>query len=150
MFRNKEGYPDPTAGAAYGNIIREIKKERRAQWRHEEELKSRPKVYVVSKFAGDIPGNVKAARRYCRMVIRQKKIPVASHLLYPQLLNDNVPQERELGTMFGLALLAQCDEVWCFGTERSPGMQKEIIEARRLKKRLRFFTTEMEEVHETH
>ena len=61
-------------------------------------------------------------------------MPVASHLLYPQILNDSNPRERELGLMFGLALLAICDEIWVFteGGEISSGMAKEIEEAKRL------------------
>ena len=65
-------------------------------------------------------------------------MPVASHLLYPQILDDHDPNERELGLMFGLALLRICDEVWVFG-EASLGMAQEIEEAKRLKKTLRYF-----------
>ena len=149
-YHNLEGYPDPTAGEAMYEIMKDYKQQRRKAYHREQELKSRPKVYVVSRYAGDVPNNLKAARKYCRMVVRRKRMPVASHLLYPFILNDNDPKEREIGTMFGLALLALCDEVWCFGTEPSPGMQKEIEEAKRLKKPIRFFTEEMEEVHEAH
>lgn len=65
-------------------------------------------------------------------------MPIASHLLYPQILNDNNPAERELGLSFGLALLQMCDEVWVFG-KVSKGMTSEIEEAKRLKKQIRYF-----------
>ena len=65
-------------------------------------------------------------------------MPIASHLLYPQILNDNIPEERELGLMFGLALLRTCDEVWVFGSVTS-GVAREIEEAKRLKKQIRYF-----------
>ena len=65
-------------------------------------------------------------------------MPIASHLLYPQILNDNTPAERELGLSFGLALLQMCDEVWVFG-KVSKGMTSEIEEAKRLKKQIRYF-----------
>ena len=65
-------------------------------------------------------------------------MPVASHLLYPQILNDNDPNERDLGLLFGLALLRMCDEVWVFGAI-SPGVAQEIEEAKRLKKQIRYF-----------
>ena len=146
MYRNGEGYSDPTAGAAMGSIMKEYRQQRRKDWQRETELKARSKVYVVSKYAGDIEKNVDAAKDYCRMVIGRNRIPVASHLLYPQLLDDNVPEQREIGTMCGLALLAICDEVWVFGKEHSPGMVKEIGEAHRLNKPLRFFTENMEEL----
>ena len=100
---------------------------------------------VTSKYAGDIEANTAAAIRYCRFAIEQGYMPIASHLLYPQILNDNDPDERELGLMFGIALLAKCNEVWCFGDEKSAGMLQEIKIALKLKKRLRFFSVEQEE-----
>ena len=142
MFRNSEGYPDPTAGAAFSNIGREIKEQKRQKQR----IAHWPKVYVVSKFAGDVAGNVKKARQYCRFVASKDRVPVASHLMYPQFLNDNDPKERELGLTFGLALLRGCSEVWCFGTDISAGMKQELEEATRLHKTVRHFTTEMEEI----
>lgn len=146
MYRNGEGYNDPTAGVAIGSVMKEYKQKRRKQWQHETEIKERPKVYVVSRYAGDVPNNVEAAKKYCRMVIDANRIPLASHLLYPQFLNDDDPAERELGTMFGLALLAICDEVWCFGTEYSAGMKGELHEAKRLKKPIRYFDLKGKEV----
>ena len=65
-------------------------------------------------------------------------MPIASHLLYPQILDDNKPAERELGLSFGLALLQMCDEVWVFG-KVTKGMAGEIEEAKRLKKQIRYF-----------
>ena len=72
-------------------------------------------------------------------------IIVASHLLYPQVLSDAVPAERELGLLFGLALLATCQECWFFG-ELSPGMEQEMQEAKRLRKKIRRFDQQMMEV----
>lgn len=129
-----------------GKVMREYRQNQREQWRRKTEITSRPKVYVVSRYAGEVSRNVENARKYCRFVAQQKRIPIASHLIYPQFMNDNDPAERELGTMFGLALLAQCDEVWCFGTTKSAGMTQELHEASRLKKRVRFFTAELEEI----
>ena len=70
-------------------------------------------------------------------------MPIASHLLYPQIMDDNIPEEREIGTMYGLALLALCDEVWCFGKKLSPGMELEVKEAKRLKKPIKYFSEEV-------
>ena len=146
MYRNSEGYSDPTAGAAMGNIMRDYRQQRKQERQHERDLKNRPKVYVVSRYAGDIETNIAAAKSYCQLVVRKKRIPVASHLLYPQFLDDSIPEQREIGTMCGLALLACCDEVWCFGTTHSAGMVKELAEARRLNKPVRHFTENMEEI----
>lgn len=144
-YRNSEGYSDPTAGEALGNIMREYRQQRRETWQRQYELRTRPKVYIVSRYAGDIPRNVAAAIRFCRFAIGKGMMPIASHLLYPQVLRDDVPAEREMGTAFGLALLALCDEVWVFNehTGLSPGMQAEVHEAKRLNKPVRFFDTEV-------
>ena len=133
MYRNSEGYADPTAGAA----MRQMMKEYRQRQKQHYADKNRRKVYVASRYAGDVEANVKAAIRYCRLVIDRGYMPIASHLLYPQILRDDDPVERELGLLFGLALLRDCDEVWVFG-EVSPGVAREIEEAKRLQKRIRF------------
>lgn len=137
MYRNSEGYADPTAGA----VMRRMMKEYRQRQKQHYADKNRRKVYVASRYAGNVEANVKAATRYCRLVIDRGYMPIASHLLYPQILHDDDPAERELGMLFGLALLRDCDEVWVFG-EVSPGVAREIEEAKRLQKRIRF----MEEV----
>ena len=142
MYKNSEGYADPTAGAAIGKIMKEYRQERREIWRRQTELKERLKVYIVSRYAGDVDNNVKAAIRYCRFAIDNKKMPIAAHLLYPQIVDDNNPVEREIGTMYGLALLALCDEVWCFGKTLSPGMKQEIEEANHLGKPIKYFDEE--------
>ena len=142
MYKNNEGYADPTAGIALGRVMKEYRKERREIWRKQTELKERPKVYIVSRYAGDVEKNVASAIRYCRFAIDKKKMPIAAHLLYPQIVDDNNPDEREIGTMYGLALLALCDEVWCFGETLSAGMEQEIKEAKRLGKPIKYFTEE--------
>ncbi|MCK9479280.1 MAG: hypothetical protein M0R40_07255 [Firmicutes bacterium] len=138
MYKNSEGYADPTAGIAIGRVMREYRLEQKEKWRRRHELKNRPKIYVASKYAGDVDTNVTNAIRYCKYVIEKKCIPIASHLTYPTMLNDADPYEREMGLMFGLALLALCDEVWCFG-EISQGMEMEIAEAKRLGKKVCYF-----------
>lgn len=148
MYKNKEGYTDPTAGAAMATIMKEYRQNQRRIYRKHSEIKARPKVYVVSKYAGDIEGNTAAAIRYARFAIEKKRLPVVSHLLYPQILDDGDPEQRELGMLFGQALLALCEEVWVFGTEHSSGMQAEIHEAHRLKKRIRYYSERLEEIHE--
>ena len=130
MYKNSSGYSDPTAGAAIGHVMRSERRKHRKRTAYQKVKK----IYVASKYAGDVAANVEKAVWCCRYVIEQGFMPVASHLLYPQILNDNNPRERELGLKFGLALLATCDEVWVFtaGGEISPGMEREIEGAKRL------------------
>lgn len=83
-------------------------------------------VYICSPYAtGDVEENVCRAREYCRLALKNGYIPVAPHLLYPQFLRDEDPEEREQGLSCGLALLDVCAEVWVFG-QISKGMLREI------------------------
>ena len=132
MFKNSEGYSDTTAGLAMSRVMKEYRKNRKTDWKRQYELKNRRKVYVISPYAGDIRKNTVAAIRFCRYVINFGAMPVASHLLYPQILDDRSKDEREMGLMFGMALLALCDEAWVFGSAMSSGMEAEITEAKRL------------------
>ena len=134
--QNQEGYDDPTAYEAITNIEQE-----------ERALRAfRPIVYICSPYSGDVEHNVKAAQAYSRLAVDQGCIPIAPHLLFPQFLRDDHPMERQLGLVFGLALLCKCAEVWVFGSRISPGMEAEIKRARWKNIRLRYFTEQYEEI----
>ena len=89
-------------------------------------------IYVASPYAGDIKQNTAFARKACRHVMNEGHAFFAPHLLYPQLLDDSNPQERQAGLDMGLAMLPRCDELWCYGDRISYGMHLEIEEAVRL------------------
>ena len=136
-YRNSEGYADPTAGEALSRILANERQSLRA---------FRPIVYICSPYSGDVEANVAAARRYSRFAVDKGYIPIAPHLLYPQFLNDDDEQERELGLFFGNALMSKCAEVWVFGSRISAGMEAEIKRAKWKDYRLRYFTEECQEV----
>lgn len=139
-YRNAEGYYDPVAGEALSNIAREERKAGRQRV-------FRPLVYVCSRYAGDVVRNILAAQKYCRFAVEQNAIPLASHLLYPQILDDENPRERELGLFFGKVLMDRCSEVWIFSDgDYSDGMQAEYDRAVRKGYRIRYFTTDCREV----
>ena len=111
--------------------------------REEIALRKRPKVYVISKYAGDTKKNVANAITYCKEVISKGKQPIASHLLYPQMLDDNFPEQRKMGLAFVLNLLDMCDEAWVFTDDFediSEGMDLEIRECFRRDIPVRFIT----------
>ena len=135
-YRNSEGYADPTAGEALSRILANERQSLRA---------FRPIVYICSPYSGDVEANVAAARRYSRFAVDKGYIPIAPHLLYPQFLNDDDEQERELGLFFGNALMSKCAEVWVFGSRISAGMEAEIKRAKLKDYRLRYFTEECQE-----
>lgn len=106
----------------------------------------RPLVYICRKYRGDIKTNVENARKYCRFAINNMTIPIAPHLLYPQFMNDDDPNERYLAVhTINYVLLGKCRELWVFGKEFSDGMQREIDIAKRRKMKIKYFSEEMEE-----
>lgn len=139
LFHNSSGCFDPTAGQALANIRKE-ERQKNAEIR-QKELRERPLVYICSKYAGDVEINVFKAVKFCRYAVSKGMIPVASHLLYPQILDDTNPLQREMGLQFGLALLELCREVWVFNENRelSSGMRGEIAHARIIGKPVRYF-----------
>ncbi len=89
-------------------------------------------LYIMSPYAGDVEGSVAFAIRCCRMAIQQGYTPIAVHLLYPQILNDQDPAERAVGLELGLNILRHCAAAWVCGTRISPGMETEIQAAKQL------------------
>lgn len=62
------------------------------------------KVILESPYAGDVERNIVYARKCVRDSLLRGEAPIASHLLYTQegILNDDIPQERQLGIDAGL------------------------------------------------
>lgn len=62
-------------------------------------------VIVESPYAGDVEANEAYARAAIRDCLMRGEAPLASHLLYtqPGVLDDSIPEERELGIDAGLA-----------------------------------------------
>ena len=54
-------------------------------------------IYIASPYAGDIETNTAFAKKACWYAIHQGHTPIAVHLLYPQMLDDAEPTEREIG-----------------------------------------------------
>ena len=83
------------------------------------------KVYICAPLSGDVEGNLEKAKRYSEYALRCGAAPVTPHF-YALCLNDNVPEEREMGMAAWLSLLWFCDEVWVFGDQATDGMRAEI------------------------
>lgn len=60
------------------------------------------RVIIESPHAGQVHRNVLYAQACLLDCLHRSEAPIASHLLYPQVLNDERPEERELGIMAGL------------------------------------------------
>lgn len=73
-------------------------------------------------------------------------IPLAPHLLFPQFMNDDIPQERELAMFMNMVLLGKCNELWVFGNTISNGMAQEIEKAKKRRQLIRYFNEKLQEV----
>lgn len=99
---------------------------------------SRPeiqRVYICSRYAGDVEHNVRVALVLCRMAVEAGLAPFAPHLLFTQFLDDINPVQREIGISLGMRFMEVCDVVWVYlGEGVSGGIRREIEHARRLGK----------------
>lgn len=105
-------------------------------------------IYICSPLRGEIEENIKKANEYSRQTAMQGDCPVAPHCLFTQYLDDNKPQERELGIKMGLELLEHCDELLVCGDRISDGMKAEIQKADSIGIPIRSLTMPMEKVKE--
>jgi hypothetical protein len=106
----------------------------------------RPCVFICSPFAGNTKRNTEKAKRYMKFAMDKGAIPFAPHLLYPLVLDESDPVQRELGMFFGMVWLGKCDELWVFGSRISSGMSVEINKAKRRLIPIKYFTENCEEV----
>jgi hypothetical protein len=90
-------------------------------------------VIVESPFAGDMEGNRLYAIAACADCFRRGETPFASHLLYPQILNELKKEEREQGITAGYAFWPVARRI-VFYTDKgwSEGMKRARIRAENL------------------
>lgn len=61
-------------------------------------------VIIESPLAGDVEANKAYAQKALRDSLMRGEAPFASHLLYTEALDDNIPEEREMGIEAGLVI----------------------------------------------
>jgi len=84
--------------------------------------------------------NTEQAKKYCRHIATTTPYtPIAPHIYCTEFLQDDIPEERELGMKIGIELLAKCREIWVFGDYISEGMAKEIEYAQKNRITIKFF-----------
>ncbi len=95
-------------------------------------MKDMRRVIIESPYAGDIKRNVAYARAAMADSLRKGEAPFASHLLYTQVLFDDLPLDREKGMLACLEWADACDAVVVYGDLGiSPGMQRAIDNAKK-------------------
>ena len=142
---NIEGYSDPTA---YEALVRveQYEKVTRIDKRIIKRPAFMPIVYVCSPYSGNVKRNTEKARRFSRFVVNMGGIPFTPHLLFPQFMSDDDPEERNLAMFMNSIMLTKCSELWVFGSLITEGMGAEIEKARSRGMNIRFFTNRCEEV----
>lgn len=98
-------------------------------------------VYVCSPYKGNKKANIAAASQYCLDAIAAGYIPIAPHVMFYGILNDDDPGQRAVGMKIGLELLRFCQELRVYGSRISDGMRGEIALAEALKISVRRMST---------
>ena len=74
----------------------------------------------------ELAENLERAKRASRLIARIGAVPLAPHIYGTQFLDDDIPEEREMGIRIGLEWLKDADECWVFSEHISEGMRREI------------------------
>jgi hypothetical protein len=91
------------------------------------------RVILESPYAGDVEANVAYGYRCLRDCLDRGEAPIASHLLFPNILDDKVPDERKLGIAAGLAWAPVADAMVIYIDRKiSNGMRAAMREAQRI------------------
>ncbi len=106
----------------------------------------RPLIYICSPFSGDVERNLERTRRFCRFALKSGQIPLVPHLMFPQFMDDDNPEERGLALFMDIVLMGKCQELWVLGDVITEGMQVEIETAKRRRQPIRYFNGNFEEV----
>lgn len=108
------------------------------------------RVCIESPLAGDYIGNIAYAKQCLSHALSLGYAPFASHLLYPQVLDDEDDEQRERGIEAGLAFGDSCDERW-FYVDRgwSEGMLRAKERAEKLGQLIRMVIIERVDVEPT-
>lgn len=99
------------------------------------------KVYICAPLGGNVSINLRKVQLYAKYGFMCGMAPVVPHF-YALVLNDNKPEERELGRRAGMSLLWLCDEIWVFGNTISIGMEAEIRFCKNLNISIRMISDE--------
>lgn len=81
-------------------------------------------VIIESPYAGDVERNTEYARKAMLDSLSRGEAPFLSHLLYTQVLDDTIPDQRNLGIHAGLAFGKICKKTVVY---MDKGMSKGMI-----------------------
>ena len=88
--------------------------------------------YVSAPYRGDKKHNMRRAKEYSRTLYDLGFIPICPYLLFPQFLDEGVPEQRKALEEMALALLRRCRVLIACSDEITEEMETEIMLAKRL------------------
>lgn len=98
------------------------------------------KIFVCSPYRNSNPvkfaKNLKLAKSYCKKIVELGYMPLAPHLYFTHIYNDDDDNERRFGIYMGMKWLEECDEVHVLGNYVSEGMEQEIMTAKQYNKKI--------------
>jgi len=101
-----------------------------------QEAKKMKIVYIAHPIGGDIEANLASIRRIVHKINTDPKyatvLPFVPYYADVVSMDDNNPEQREIGIKNGLYILSKSDfvnEVWLFGNTITPGMRREVFTA---------------------
>ena len=103
-------------------------------------------VFICSPYRGDIEHNIKVAKDAGRLAARTGYVPVIPHLMYPQFLRDDLPDERILGIQLGAELLKASDMMWLIGSKITKGMKYELEIAKKMRIPIRCYDEQLNRI----
>ena len=88
----------------------------------------RPLVYICSPYSGDVEHNTERTRQFCRYALEHGQIPLSASLLFPQFMDDDKPEERELAMFMDIVLMGKCQGMLFprVGELRSTGLRNAV------------------------
>jgi len=69
------------------------------------------------------------AFQICKKALELGYNPICWPVLYSQILDMSDVKNREKAVKYAMSLMPACDEVWAFGSSKTPLMIKELEEA---------------------
>ena len=88
--------------------------------------------YVSAPYRGNKKHNMRKAREYCRLLYEMGFVPICPYLLFPQFMDDNIPEQRKATGEMALALLRRCRVLVACSDDITEDMETEIMLAKRL------------------
>jgi len=97
------------------------------------------RIIIESPYAGEVERNIEYARKCMIDSLKRNESPFLSHLLYTQVLDDEIPEERSIGISAGYEWWSATDKiVFYLDYGITPGMLKALNRAIEQKKEIEY------------